>query len=65
VPTDRPDAPSTPLSAWRETILVVTGFTVVFGWMYLRPILDWSCLAESDLYEYYLPICMDHGAAAA
>ena len=36
--------------------LVVAGFTLLFGWLYGRPIIEGSFLAESDLYEYYLPI---------
>jgi hypothetical protein len=44
------------LRAWRHAAIVAGAYTVVFGWMYLRPALDGTFLAESDLYEYYLPI---------
>jgi len=54
--TDRPQENVPPPRHAREAILVVAGFTAVFGWMYLRPVLDGSYLIESDLYEYYLPI---------
>ena len=36
--------------------LVVAGFTLLFGWLYARPVIEGSFLAESDLYEYYLPV---------
>lgn len=40
----------------REAALVVGGFTAVFVWLYGKPFLEHSLLAESDLYEYYLPV---------
>jgi hypothetical protein len=40
----------------REAALVVGGFTAIFVWLYAKPFLEHSLLAESDLYEYYLPV---------
>ncbi len=39
-----------------HALLVVAGYIAVFGWLYARPVLNGTFLAESDLYEYYLPI---------
>ena len=47
--------PVTPVSTSHAT-LVVAGFTLLFGWLYARPVIEGSFLAESDLYEYYLPV---------
>jgi hypothetical protein len=35
---------------------VVLASSLLFGWLYLSPIVHGQFLAESDLYEYYLPI---------
>jgi hypothetical protein len=35
---------------------VVLASSLLFGWLYLSPIVHGQLLAESDLYEYYLPI---------
>jgi hypothetical protein len=40
----------------RHAVLVVGGYALLFGWLLSRPLVDGSYLAESDLYEYYLPI---------
>ncbi len=40
----------------RHALCVVGAYAVVLGWLYARPVLDGRFLAESDLYEYYLPI---------
>ncbi len=36
--------------------LVVSGFTLLFTWLLALPIIQDAFLAESDLFEYYLPI---------
>ncbi len=47
------------VSRWRSplshALAVVGAFTVLFTWVYARPILAGGYLAESDLYEYFLP----------
>ena len=48
-------SPVTPVSA-RHAAIVVAGFTLLFGWLYARPVIEGSFLAESDLYDYYLPV---------
>ncbi len=35
---------------------VLVGYTALFTWMFVKPILENRYLIESDLYEYYLPI---------
>jgi hypothetical protein len=35
---------------------VVFAYTVIFTWLFARPIVTHAYLSESDLYEYYLPI---------
>ena len=45
-------APSAALHAF----LVVSGFTLLFTWLFAEPIVHHRYLTESDLYEYYLPI---------
>jgi len=37
-------------------ISVVLGFLLLFSWTFSQPLITGSYLAESDLYEYYLPI---------
>ena len=48
-------SPVTPVSILHAT-LVVAGFTLLFGWLYARPVIEGSFLAESDLYEQFLPV---------
>ena len=36
--------------------LIAGGFWILFAWVFARPLFDRAYLAESDLYEYYLPI---------
>ena len=42
--------------AVRHAALVIAGFTILFCWVFGRPLRDGTYLAESDLYDYYLPI---------
>jgi hypothetical protein len=35
---------------------IAGGFTLLFCWVFARPLLDGSYLSESDLYDYYLPV---------
>ncbi|HEY6509263.1 MAG TPA: hypothetical protein VIY56_14685, partial [Vicinamibacterales bacterium] len=37
-------------------LAVLGGFLALFTWVYSKPLLSGTLLAESDLYEYYLPI---------
>ena len=46
----------TPPSPPRHALLVTAAFSALFGWLYARPLIEGSFLAESDLYEYFLPI---------
>ena len=46
----------TTTSPARHALLVVAAFSALFGWLYARPVIEGSFLAESDLYEYYLPV---------
>jgi hypothetical protein len=39
----------------RHAFLVVAAFSALFGWLYARPVIEGSFLAESDLYENFLP----------
>lgn len=48
-------SPVAPVSILHSA-LVVAGFTLLFGWLYARSFIEGSFLAESDLYEYYLPV---------
>ena len=45
-----------PTSPLRHACLVVAAFTLLFGWLYARPVIEGSFLAESDLYENFLPV---------
>ncbi len=40
----------------RHAALVILASSLLFGWLFLSPIIDGQFLAQSDLYEYYLPI---------
>jgi hypothetical protein len=40
----------------REILLVAGGYSLFFTWFYALPLLDGSYLAESDMYEQYLPM---------
>ena len=40
----------------RHAATVAGGFTLLFCWVFARPLLDGSYLSESDLYDYYLPV---------
>ena len=40
----------------RHALAVAGGFTLLFSWVYLAPILEGSFLAESDIYEQFLPV---------
>ncbi len=40
----------------RHAAMVAGGFTLLFCWVFARPLLDGSYLSESDLYDYYLPV---------
>jgi hypothetical protein len=35
---------------------VVAAFTLLFGWLYARPLVEDGWLSGTDLYDYYLPI---------
>lgn len=39
----------------RHALAVVAGFTAIFGWLFAYPPLHGGFLAESDLYEFFLP----------
>ena len=39
----------------RHALCAVGGFTLLFGWLFVRHVLEGSYVAESDLYEYFLP----------
>ena len=39
----------------RHALIVVAGFCVLFGWVYATPLIEGSFLAESDIYEQFLP----------
>lgn len=40
----------------RHGAAVLGGFTLVFCWVFARPLLEGTYLSESDLYDYYLPV---------
>lgn len=40
----------------RHAALVVLASSLLFGWLFLSPVIHGQFLSESDLYEYYLPI---------
>lgn len=42
--------------SWKHTTSVIGGFTLLFTWLHARPILEHSYLADSDLYEFFLPV---------
>lgn len=42
--------------AVRHAALVIAGFTLLFCWVFARPILEGTYLSETDLYDYYLPV---------
>ena len=44
------------LHGWRLALTVTGAYTLLFTWRFARPLLDGTLLAESDLYEYYLPV---------
>src|SRR5687767_3896529 len=54
--------PPATTSAWSRVrpiihaVVVVVGFSVLFGWVYGRALFSDVYLIESDLYEYFLPI---------
>lgn len=39
----------------RHAALVVAGFSLLFTWLYARPIVTGTLLAEADMYEEFLP----------
>lgn len=43
-------------SSVRHALLVCGAFTLLFVWLYATPILEGSFLAESDMYEQFLPV---------
>ena len=54
-PTAPPGRPGS--GAWRvHAAGLIAGFTALFCWIYAQPLFSGEFLAESDLYEYYLPI---------
>ena len=59
VTSSRSSRPDGNIGLWRShlghAVAVVATFTVLFTWVYARPILSGSYLAESDIYEYFLP----------
>jgi hypothetical protein len=40
----------------RHAAAVVAGYAALFIWLYARPLLEGSYLAETDLFDFYLPI---------
>lgn len=38
-----------------HALCVIGAYTLLFAWLYARPVLEQSYLAESDLYEFFLP----------
>ena len=43
-------------SSARHALLVCGAFTLLFVWLYATPLLEGSFLAESDIYEQFLPV---------
>ena len=43
-------------SSLRHALLVCGAFTLLFGWLYANPLIEGSFLAESDIYEQFLPV---------
>ncbi|MGE0590970.1 MAG: YfhO family protein [Vicinamibacterales bacterium] len=41
---------------WTHAALVVAGFTALFAWLFGRALVGPGYFAESDLYEYFLPV---------
>ena len=44
------------MSPARHAACVIAAFTALFAWIHASPLLEGSFLADSDLYEYFLPI---------
>lgn len=47
---------STLISPLRPAFVVISGITLLFTWLHFKPLATHSYLADSDLYEFFLPV---------
>src|SRR6266550_819680 len=40
----------------RHALAVVAGYSALFAWLFLQPLLHGTYMAEGDLYDWFLPI---------